>query len=88
MLNTPLTKLRKAAPGSLTAQKIEAFMRKKRFPRSFQTILNFERGQYKEPSPRFLELYAEAISQPLESVEDALRRTRRQFERRAASASG
>lgn len=77
MLNTPLTKLRKAAAGSLTAQKIEAFMRKRRFPRSFRTIGAFERGQYKEPHPRFVELYAECIGQPVEVVYGALRRTQR-----------
>ncbi len=73
-----LTQLRKAAPGSLTAMKLEAFFRKKRFPRSFQTILNFERGQFKEPPSRFVELYAEAIGQPVAVVRKALARTIRQ----------
>lgn len=74
---TRLTELRKAAPGSLTGAKLEAFFRRRRFPRSFQTILNFERGQYKAPPHRFLELYSEAIGQPVSVVRQALEQTLR-----------
>jgi hypothetical protein len=83
MLNTPLTKLRKNAPGSLTAAKLAAYLKRRRFPRDVRTIGAFERGQFKKPSERFLELYAEAIEQPIESVREALMRTLRMRERAA-----
>jgi hypothetical protein len=74
---SPLTELRKAAPGSLTGYKLEQFFRKHRYPRAFSTILNFERGQYNEPPEQFLVIYAEAIGQPVETVRRALRRMQR-----------
>lgn len=74
---TRLAELRKAAPGSLTGAKLAEFFRKKRCPRSLKTILNFERGQYAEPTDRFLEVYAEAIGQPVAVVRRAFEQVRR-----------
>ncbi len=75
---TLLTQLRKAAPGSLTAESVAAFFRRRRYPRAMQTILNFERAQFEHPPERFFELYAEAIGKPVEVVRRAYARTQRQ----------
>jgi hypothetical protein len=83
MLNTPLTKLRKDAPGSLTAAKVAAYLKRRRFPRDARTVGAFERGQFKNPPERFLQLYAEAIEQPIDVVREALTRTLRMRERAA-----
>lgn len=83
MLNTPLVQLRKAAPGSLTAMKIADYFRKRRFPRSHHTIGDFERGEYAEPTERFIELYAECIQQPRGKVEEAYRLTRRMRQKKS-----
>lgn len=61
MLNTPLTKLRRAAPGSLTLSALQAFFARRRYPRALPTLSSFERGVYKQPPRRFIELYAQAI---------------------------
>lgn len=83
MLMTPLTRLRKAAPGSLTAASIAAFFRKKSFPRDVRTIGDFERGRYLKPPDRFIELYAEAIGVPVSRVRTALRRTQKMREEKS-----
>jgi hypothetical protein len=77
--NTPLTKLRRAAPGSLTLADLRAFFARKRYPRALPTLSSFERGVYKDPPRRFLEVYAEAIGlkDHVGRVEDALRETQR-----------
>lgn len=72
-----LTQLRKAAPGSLTAERVADFFRRRRYPRAMQTILNFERAQFLEPPERFFEVYAEAIGQPVDVVRRAYTRTLR-----------
>lgn len=77
MLNTPLTVMRKAAPGSLTAAKVAAFMARRGLQRSVDTISDFERGKYLEPPERFIELYSQAIGQPVARVRAALRRTQK-----------
>lgn len=79
MHNTPLTKLRRAAPGSLTLADIRAFFARRRYPRALQTLSSFERGVYKESPRRFIELYAEAIGlkDHVERVEAALAETQR-----------
>ena len=82
VLNTPLTKLRKDAPGSLTAAKIAAYFKRKRYPRDARTIGDFERAQYQAPPERFLELYAECVGQSVEMVRAAYARTRQMRERR------
>jgi hypothetical protein len=77
MLLTPLAKLRKAAPGSLTAAKIVELMKRRGLQRSVPMVTAFERGQIKEPDERFVELYAEIIGQPLRVVREDLLRTQR-----------
>jgi len=83
MLNTPLTQLRKAAPGSLTLAKLERILRQKGLPRALGSIGAFERGQYKNPPDAFLLVYAEAIGQSIHTVRRALRLTQRQRESRS-----
>jgi len=82
VLNTPLTKLRKDAPGSLTAAKVAAFFRRRRYRRDLRTIGDFERAVYQSPPDRFFELYAECIGVPVEDVRRAYARTRQMRERR------
>ena len=79
MLNTPLTKLRKAAPGSLTLSAVQAHFSRRRYPRAVQTLSSFERGVYKQPPRRFIELYAEAIGlgERVDLVVSALEETQR-----------
>lgn len=77
MLNTPLTRLRKNAPGGITIAKVEAFFKRRRFPRRRTTISEFERGTFKEPPERFVELYAAAIGATIAEVRAALARTQR-----------
>jgi len=82
MLNTPLTEMRKQAPGSLTGAKIAEFMAKRGLPRSADAISDFERGKYLEPPERFIELYSLAIGRPVAEVRAALQRTQRMRQRR------
>ena len=77
MLNTPLTQLRKAAPGSLTLEKLEKGFRAKGLPRDQRTIGAFERGQYKTPSDEFIRVYADLIGQSVRKVCLALGETHR-----------
>lgn len=88
MLNTPLTKLRKEAPGSITAAKVAAYFKRKRFPRARCTISVFEAGAFRNPTDRFVTLYAEAIGQTLAQVSHALMRTQRMRERREGPFAG
>ena len=81
MLKSPLIKLRKAAPGSLTAKDVAEYCTKKRFPRSEQAIGDFERGKVLKPEERLLELYAQAIGTTLEAVRRAQRAASREFHR-------
>ena len=83
VLNTPLTKLRKSAPGSLTLAALAAHFARRRFPRALQTLSSFERGVYKEPPRRFIELYAEAIGlgDRVDLVVAALEETQRMRDR-------
>jgi len=75
MLNTPLTRLRKAAPGSLTLEKLEQGFSKKGLPRDRRSIGAFERGQNKTPPEAFIKVYAALIGQPVTKVAAALRET-------------
>ena len=77
MLNTEMMRLRKLAPGSLTAAKISEFFKKKRYPRSLHAIGDFERGEYETPPDRFIQLYAECIGSTPEKVKATYRRMRR-----------
>ena len=83
MLNTPVTKLRKDAPGSLTAAKLAAYFKRKRYPRTRAAVTAFELGATQTPPERFLELYAEAVGEPIEVVREAHQRTVRMRERRS-----
>jgi len=83
VLNTPLTKLRKDAPGSITAAKVAAFFKKRRYPRDVRRIGDFERAEILSPPDRFFELYAECIGQSVEAVRSAYARTRQLRERRS-----
>lgn len=76
-MRTPLTELRKAAPGSLTLEDVSKFFAKRRLPRKAVSIHSFERGQIKVPPPQFVEVYAEAIGQSVEVVLAALKKTQR-----------
>ncbi len=81
MLNTPLQKLRKEAPGSLTAAKIVKLLGRRGLKRALTTVTAFERAQIVEVDPLFEELYAEIIGQPVEAVREAHRRTLRMRQR-------
>lgn len=81
MLNTPVTKLRKDAPGTLTAAKVAEFFRRRRYPRDERTVGAFERAAFKSPPARFIELYAECIGRTASEVRAAYDRTRRMRER-------
>jgi hypothetical protein len=70
-------RLRKDAPGSITAAKVAAYMKRKRYPRDARTVGAFERGEFQTPPERFVALYAEAVQQPVEVIRDALARTQR-----------
>lgn len=76
MLHTPLTLLRKAAPGSLTALDVVRHFARRNFPRTNKAIGAFERGTIKNPPERFVELYAEAIGVSVDVVHRAHRATR------------
>jgi hypothetical protein len=82
VLNTPVAKLRKDAPGSLTAAKVAEFFRRRRYPRDRRTIDAFERASFITPPDRFFELYAEAVGVPVERLRAAYARTRQMRERR------
>ena len=92
MLKTPLTKLRKAAPGSLTAKDVARHFVRKQYPRTEQSIGDFERGKVLRPAERFFALYAEAIGATIQAVKRAQRATLREKQRedppRARVASG
>jgi hypothetical protein len=75
MLNSPLTRLRKESPGSITLHKLERFFTKKGFPRGNKAINAFELGRVKEPDDRFFRVYAECLGIGEEIVRDAHRRT-------------
>ncbi len=77
MLNTPLTKLRKAAPGSLTLEKLEQGFARKGLPRDRRSVGAFERAQYKTPPELFIKVYAELIGQSVTKVRAALRETQK-----------
>ena len=83
VLNTPVTQLRKDATGTVTAAKVAAFFRRRRYPRSRPTITAFELGAFKNPPDRFFELYAECIGRTAAEVRAAYDRTRRMRERRS-----
>jgi hypothetical protein len=83
VLNTPVTKLRKAAPGSLTAAELAAYFKRKRYPRTRVAITAFELGATQNPPDRFLEIYAEGVGQSVAVVREAHQRTVRMRERRS-----
>lgn len=74
---TPLTKLRKGAPGSLTLDDVASFFARKRYPRHRTTISAFEHGRFATPDERFLKVYAQALGCSVADVRKALRATQR-----------
>ena len=74
MLNTPLSDL---CPRRVTHAALVAFFKKRGYPRTIGVFGNFVRGEIKEPSERFLELWAEAVGVDVPTVVSALRRTQR-----------
>lgn len=81
VLNTPLTQLRKNAAGYVTAQKVVAHLRRHGMKRAISTVTAFERGQFADPDPEFMLLYAAAIGARLEDVRTALLKTQRMRKR-------
>lgn len=57
VLNTPLTELR---PRRMTHAALVEYFRKRKYPRTITVFGNFERGEVKTPSGRFVELWAAA----------------------------
>jgi hypothetical protein len=82
VLNTPVTKLRKDAPGSLTAASVAEFMRRRGYPRDTRTIGDFERAVYQNPPDRMFELFAECVGVSVTRLRLAYARTRRMRERK------
>ena len=78
MLNTPLTDLRRRAPRLMTYANLVVYFERRGLPRTIGVFGNFERGEIKTPSERFLQLWAAAVGADGEAVRDALARTRRQ----------
>lgn len=77
MLNTPLTELRRLAPRPTTHARLVEFFARRGLPRRITVFGNFERGEVKNPSERFVKLWAEAVGSSAEAVMEALRRTQR-----------
>lgn len=82
VLMTLVTRIRKDAPGSLTAADVAAHFKRRGYPRKIGTITAFERGQIKSPPARFVELYAEAVGRSTTEVQAAHAATVRQRERK------
>ena len=85
-LDTPLTRLRRLAPGSLTQADILGYMRKKGLRRDQVTVSDFERGKYMPAAP-FSRHYADAIGQKHDAVLAAWEEARKGYRRREAKAS-
>lgn len=77
MLHTPLTELRRTAPRPTTHARLVEFFARKGLPRRITVFGNFERGEVKQPSERFVRLWAEAVGSDVDAVMDALRKTQR-----------
>jgi hypothetical protein len=83
VLMTPVTRLRKDAPGSLTAARVAAHFKRRGYARAAGTITAFERAQIKSPPERFVELYAEAVGRTTGEVLAAHAATVRMRERKS-----
>ena len=83
---TPLRRMRKDAPGSITLEQLVAVFERKRYPRSLAALSAFERGEVREPEDRFLKIWADAVGASVESVRKALRRTPERKQRRSLPA--
>lgn len=77
MRNTRLTERRRKAPGHITAKVMADFFRRRRFPRSVNTIHAFEAAQFIEPNPRMIELFAECVGCTADEVRRDYEATRR-----------
>lgn len=78
MLHTPLTELRRLAPRPTTHARLVEFFARRGLPRRITVFGNFERGEVKQPSERFVKLWAEAVGATVDAVWAALRKTQRQ----------
>jgi len=67
-LNTELTRLRKAAPGSITQAGVVDYLKRHRLKVAVVTVGDFERGKYLPANPRFITLYAKAIGRSRAAV--------------------
>jgi len=76
-LNTPLTQLRRDAPGSITQADVSAFMKERGLDLETITIGDFERGKYQPADPRFIPLYAKRIGATQAAVRRAYEKTRK-----------
>lgn len=79
MLNTPLSDL---CPRRVTHAALAAFFKKRGYPRTITVFGNFVRGEIKNPSERFLALWAEAVGADVPTVVSALRRTQQMRSRK------
>lgn len=77
MLNSPLTQLRKRAPGSLVVNDLVRYFRRARYPRTDAAIGSFERGFVRHPEERWFEVYAAAVGATVDQVKAAHRATLR-----------
>ena len=82
MLMTPVTRLRKDAPGSLTAADVAAFMTKHGYPITANAIGNFERAEVLKPPARFVQLYAACTGRATDEVVGAHAATLRMRKRK------
>jgi len=73
MFNTALTKLRKAAPGSITLEVMVLHFKARRYPRSKSVLGQFERGGLLNPEERFFEVWSEKVGTTPEAVKAAHR---------------
>jgi hypothetical protein len=77
VLKTPVTRLRKDAPGSLTAADVAAYFSRHGYPLKPGTISAFERAQFKTPPDRMFILYARAIGRSTKEIRAAYAATLR-----------
>ncbi len=80
--DSPLTSLRKAAPGSLTLGAIRERMTRFGCARSVPQLSRFENGLVDAPSGEFVRAYARAIGVNAGKVERAFQRLRREQRRK------
>lgn len=65
------------APRPTTHARLVEFFARRGLPRRITVFGNFERGEVKKPSERFVKLWADAVGSDPETVLEALLRTQR-----------